>query len=719
MARRYSLPALAAIAALGLLLVPAARAVDYGTFIEVESEEDILDLLAAGDLDEGDAEALIELLEVGVSLDRASREELYALPNLTYADVDAILDYRQDAGTVPDPLNLVVAGALDEKKLLAIAPFLLLEDKEPGAFETRGRFRYRTAYVAGDDRVPSMMLSAKVSTLKNLDLGLIGVLTHGRIGDIRYDPNRDALSAEGPAVRAHLPKFYLQWNTTSWQVVAGTYRIGFGQRLTFDNTTLYTPNGIKLDETINMAQDLANRCRETAGELPSPCLDEDFYQYGAPDYRWTDRLRGIAAGFKHAEAGPGWFQGYGFLSFQTHSPTQYQIYRPDRCDDPFSDDPECSAPDLFLRRGDPLANTTELKWAVLPDMYNELLGGANFSYFFNRRTHVGVTGYGADLYWLTQGIELDLQDWARLPFGGPFGAVGLDAAWGQEVIDLFLELTRSFDSQPAGGGWAAMLRATATWKKHEFEATARYFDQDFNNPYARPIAADDQNQGLRASDEAGVRLKYTGDLGDLDLRAALDLWAQLSGEIPRTFLYVRASYEVEQWFKPGLYFDYKDKDLSDTGRDNCYVGEGYEDEGTGEPTDCKGEKIRVGLELKFQPLKRLGVTAKYQHAWVDDGGTHYPDSRRQDISAWVTAMYKPIDGVRLRLRVRYLNEGIAENDYLEQSVWAYLEGAYWYERYFGVKLRYEVYAIVDERDSTRQRSPNPAHWLRLELEYRF
>jgi len=352
-------------------------------------------------------------------------------------------------------------------------------------------------------------------------------------------------------------------------------------------------------------------------------------------------------------------------------------------------------------------------------MYNELLGGANFSYFFNRRTHVGVTGYGADLYWLTQGIELDLQDWARLPFGGPFGAVGLDAAWGQEVIDLFLELTRSFDSQPAGGGWAAMLRATATWKKHEFEATARYFDQDFNNPYARPIAADDQNQGLRASDEAGVRLKYTGDLGDLDLRAALDLWAQLSGEIPRTFLYVRASYEVEQWFKPGLYFDYKDKDLSDTGRDNCYVGEGYEDEGTGEPTDCKGEKIRVGLELKFQPLKRLGVTAKYQHAWVDDGGTHYPDSRRQDISAWVTAMYKPIDGVRLRLRVRYLNEGIAENDYLEQSVWAYLEGAYWYERYFGVKLRYEVYAIVDERDSTRQRSPNPAHWLRLELEYRF
>jgi len=285
MARRYSLPALAAIAALGLLLVPAARAVDYGTFIEVESEEDILDLLAAGDLDEGDAEALIELLEVGVSLDRASREELYALPNLTYADVDAILDYRQDAGTVPDPLNLVVAGALDEKKLLAIAPFLLLEDKEPGAFETRGRFRYRTAYVAGDDRVPSMMLSAKVSTLKNLDLGLIGVLTHGRIGDIRYDPNRDALSAEGPAVRAHLPKFYLQWNTTSWQVVAGTYRIGFGQRLTFDNTTLYTPNGIKLDETINMAQDLANRCRETAGELPSPCLDKDFYQYDTPDYR--------------------------------------------------------------------------------------------------------------------------------------------------------------------------------------------------------------------------------------------------------------------------------------------------------------------------------------------------------------------------------------------------------------------------------------------------
>ena len=115
----------------------------------------------------------------------------------------------------------------------------------------------------------------------------------------------------------------------------------------------------------------------------------------------------------------------------------------------------------------------------------------------------------------------------------------------------------------------------------------------------------------------------------------------------------------------------------------------------------------------------MSVTAKVQHTWLDDGNERFDESMRQDSSAWLVVMYRPIDDLRLRLRARYLFEDIEHNDYMEQSIWVYAEAAYWMERTFRVKLRYEVFKWLDDRESTAQREPDPAHWLRLELEYRF
>jgi hypothetical protein len=65
------------------------------------------------------------------------------------------------------------------------------------------------------------------------------------------------------------------------------------------------------------------------------------------------------------------------------------------------------------------------------------------------------------------------------------------------------------------------------------------------------------------------------------------------------------------------------------------------------------------------------------------------------------------------------HEDISDNAYKEQSVWAYVEGQYWNKRDFRIKLRYELFSWIDDRDSTKERVPNPAHWLRIDLEYRF
>lgn len=696
-----------------------AMANDYGLFLEVETEEDLLDLLASQEIDQEDYETLYELLVDGVDLNTATRDEIYALPNLTYADVDAILTYRQEAGSILDPLALVGAEVLSADKFASIAPFLWVRDPDPPLFQTKGSLRYQTTLVAGDTEVPSMVLLGRVSTLKNLDVGVAGVLTRNRLSDVVYDPNRDALSAETPSPQLHVPKFYLQWETPKWHLAAGTYRIGFGQRLTFDNTTKYTPNGIRVDTTMSYNQDLTRTCKESAGEMTeSPCNQDHRYQ--SPDYRWTDRLRGAAVGLKSAEIGTGWMQAYAFFSYQTRSIYQYEIYDRGRCEDPLLDPDEheeCKAPNVYRRQDDVLASTTRFSYHTLPDMFNELLGGGNLTYFFNRRTHVGITGYGASIDWLANGIDLDFQEWSRLPYGGPFGAVGLDAAWGTGLFDLFLELAHTFDSQPAGGGLGAILRSTFTWKKHEVEGTVRYYGTDFANPYARPISAADEHDGLRARDEAGVRFRYTGKINDLQLRSILDFWTQMSDKAPKMQGKVRADYELESWLIPGVWVWFSDRDLAAGGHGNCYEVSFENIEG--EPVPCAGEKYQIGGQVRLIPTRELAVTAKYQHGWLDDGRDDFNTKFRQDASAWLVVMYKPIEGLRLRARVRYLFEAVSLDDYLGESLWFYLEAGYWYKRDFRVKLRYEMFSWLDDRKSSEDRDPNPAHWLRLELEYRF
>jgi hypothetical protein len=702
-----------------LLFASGAGANDYGGFIQVETEEDLLDLLAAQEIDEGEYETLWELLADGVDLNEADRDELYELPNLNYADVDAILLYRDETGRIADPVALVTAEVISERKLVSIAPFIIIRKKDPALFDTRGSFQYKTTFVTGDDQVPSMALAGKLSTFRHLDVALTGVLTRSRLSDVVYDPNRNELSAIAPSVQVHAPKFYVQWKTKNWHLVAGTFRIGFGQRLTFDNTTWYTPNGIRADNTIRYSQDLSLACRESAGETgDSPCSGAEQRAYQSPDYQWTDRLRGAAVGLKSAPIGSGWMQAYGFFSYQTRSIYQYEIYDRGVCDDPLDDDNEdCAAPLVFRRQEDLLDPAPRFSYSTLPDMFNEMLGGGNLAYFIDRRTHVGVTGYGAGIDWLVQGMDLDFQEWSRLPYGGPFGAVGVDAAWGYDLVDLFFEFARTFDGQPAGGGYAAILRSTFTWKKHEFEGVARYYDKNFANPYARPVSAPDEYDGLRARDEAGLRMRYTGTMGDWQLRSTADFWAQLSDQAPKMNFKTRVNYELFDWLRPGVWFEFQDKDLSAGGRGACYEVP-YENV-EGEPVPCSGEKLQVGVQARFRPVRDLSITAKYQHRWLDDGRDTYDESFRQDMAGWLVIAYRPIKELQLRARVRYLFEALSDNEYLEQSIWFYLEAAYWYQRDFQVKLRYGMFAWLDDRASTQERDPNPAHWLRLELEYRF
>src|SRR4051812_21008950 len=107
------------------LLVPSfALAANYEVpLTDVDEEDDIIALEESGDISSDTAEILLEMIQEGVDLNSASRDELYNLPGVSYSDADAILLYRKNKGKIDDPAELVAAGVLTEDQLKLIAPF--------------------------------------------------------------------------------------------------------------------------------------------------------------------------------------------------------------------------------------------------------------------------------------------------------------------------------------------------------------------------------------------------------------------------------------------------------------------------------------------------------------------------------------------------------------------------------------------------------------------
>ncbi|MCH9688766.1 MAG: hypothetical protein K0V04_45460 [Deltaproteobacteria bacterium] len=735
-----------------------AGAVEYGIFVDVDNEEDLNDLLLSEQLTDNTYSTLVELMRRGTDLDRASREDLYALPNLTYDEVDRILAYREDAGRIADPADLVVAGVLSQRKLAALAGFLVVPSAKASRGGVSGHIRYRTTYLAGDPRVPPMALQARIKAAGNLTLGGAALLDPRRLGPIRWDPNRAALTAEPDAPRLRLPKAYAQWQTDRWGVIAGTYRIGFGQRLTFDNSRRYTPNGFYLDDAIVARYDLVRLCSESAGELTGeamPCDDPD--RRVAPNFQISRGLQGVAGGAKKLPLPVGWLQVYGFWSMQPQDVYQYQLYDNSSCADPRSDDAECSAPNVVAASDNTLAPASRHTFRTLPNVVDVVTQGTNVSWFRDDRTHVGATGYASIPRWRVEGADLDFDTNNRFPRAGAWGAVGADFSWGRRWADLFGEVSRSFDGIPTeqdgGGGFAGIVRHTATWNEHELEVSGRYYDKRYANPFSRPISARDRFEGNQARDEAGGRVRFTSELAErVDLRTFADFWVRPSSGEPRMRMYARADVDATPWLRPGLWLEYQNNDLGRPRFSECIDASVDPGLVLGLPDEaiiCGGQRVQVTARARIQPIKRLHFALQYRHEvqnelFVDtqfsrnndfggdiDFDTFDPldegdlerlqagNGLRQDINAFFMVVAKPIDPLQLRARVRWFWEDISDNARFEHSVWTYLEAQYKIRTWAIPKIRYDLFTYLDRRDSTATRQPSPEHWIRFQFESRF
>ena len=717
-------------AAVALTLPTVAIAAPYEAFIDVESQEDLDDLYATGDISTETHDALTELLARGVDLDRASREELYSLPNLTYDEVDAILAYRETQRFIADPADLVAAGAITEQKLLAISAFVVLRDRARGQYAPRGWVRAQTRAAQGDEVLPPIGARARVTFGRPITLGASATLARTGITDVSWDPNRGGFLAEASGTRPSLAKLYGRYRGDHIDVIAGTYRVGFDQRLTFDTASDPTPNGIYLDDQTTSDSELARTCRQTTGELTStPCpINVAPVEYGTRDFSWTEGLLGLAAGSDHLALGAGYLQAYGWGSYQPRNVYQYKLLDRAACADPYGGEPGCSGPPVYDRPdGDVLSPAAAWSYQTLPNVLAEALVGGHLAYHAARRDYVGVTAYGATTRWLIEtpdDVQLDLQDWDRRPMGGRYGAIGVSAGMGRGIYDGFLEVTRSFDRQPdapadardGGGGVAAIGRLTRSLRRRELELSVRYYDVDFDNPYAGPISQDDQLDGARARGEHGVRARDTATHGVASIRASLDVWRHyvtaLRAYLPRAEATAHLDVQGSDQLAYGLWLDYTDRDLRDGGYGSCFENATEPDEDA-EEVACTGMRLKTTARVRLDASRALMVRGQLVHKYQDDPS--YTDARRHDVSAIVNTTWRRSKDLRLLGRVKYLNEDVASNARLEQSLLVSGEVRTRTRVKDQLTARAELFVWLDERRSTQLRSPSPE--LRVNLSY--
>lgn len=694
----------------------------YENRVDVDDEEDLFELEQRGDISEDTADTLLELIREGVDLNSANREQLYDLPGLTYSEVDAILEYRTATGHIDDPTQLVAAGALTEDQLLQIIPFIRLDAAKP-VLPVSGRIHAATRFTTTDNVPPPALLSARLKGPANLSAGFMAFTTRRRAATPTFDATTDSLKSDGFSYQPQLTRYFAQWKPGNVRLVVGTYTLGFAERLTLDNSRRVTPRGIYLVDDYRRVVDLSQTCKLSSGgfqaDPTSGCdLADGKSLYITPDYKWRDVFRGVAGSIEDVALGTSAsLSAYGFLSYQQRPVYQYEIYDRRYCDDPRDTSSDCKAPSVYLPDG-----TTRLVYSTLGNTFDELTGGGHVTFKPTYRLTFGVTGWAAAPFFRQTPIELDFQEFSRYPSGGLFGALGVDAHASLGNFNFFLEGTHNFDRRvgtEGQGGYGIEQRTTFSPKNHEVELSLRFYDAGFGTPYARPIASPDLQEGQRARNEAGARLRWLVRFSrDWEARFRVNFWvnpyADPGSPAGIANLYALARLDFVGWtfFQPAIWVDVRNKNLASSEHGGCASGTIILTEDA--PFTCSGDFYKIAARLDFSPAgKYLRGAAQGSVTWKDD--LRYKTKFRTDLQAWFELQSQPHPALQLRARTRYLNQDIDDPAYLETNSWTFVEAAWTPTALFRFALRYDVLVWLDQRATTLNRIPNPEHRFQLDV----
>lgn len=618
------------IAFLAVTLLPlSAVAREYSTEIDVADEKELRQLYYDGLLEDDEFDILLRLLEAPIDLNRAERGDLIQLPGVTQALANAIVEERTADGSyllladlasrvdaltmedirrfdsfvylrVPSGTKPAFKGKLDVLVFKDFDGYRLLENDYPA--------RSRSIRQAGYGKGPAVGYGVQATILQWLDVGIAGVAQEG-IRSIQYEPSsRDLYASWGtPTLRPYLG--YARAVRPEGEVVVGTYHLSYGLGLVMN-----TIGG-----------------RERHG----PSLRKSFGR-SSDRIRQFDGLLGGAARLLALKAGRFQFDLSAFGSIRDYDTySNYIGLAEGEILDPV--DSETLTPRVWVEGN-------KVSYLTIPNAIRVALAGGNATLRFNRRTHVGFTGYAAlSDRTVIDGIPDDAQNELlfrrRWPVANNFGAIGVNGAVGFGLINMAAEWALHIDQRP-GNGLRFLFEVEPAWG--EFVISLRHYDTTFANPYARSQAAPDSVGGLRARNEQGVRLQATvHPIKSIRANVRIDLAHNIQYDIYD--LEVRGSVRGKPvpWLGLQLFASIKNQDLALNGREFTYGGEideelfGFQgefreflddssidcDEAGGASCERAGEKATFGGQIKFQDKKIGSIGVRYRHAWTDNDKT--------------------------------------------------------------------------------------------------
>jgi hypothetical protein len=626
---------LQATAVLTLWLASPAQAREYESKVRIESLQDLYEMERSGELESASVRVLEALCQRPLNINRADRNDLFDLPGVTYAIAGAIVAYRREHGGFESIADLVGIEGMTDDRLASVAPFVTVAgdgDSPVGATsDLHGSAElvslWRRGFGRGDEEIdgtleratgPQAALRLSGRGLPHFGAGLL--LTHRRRMNAFWDHSRGALVTEGPRDRPDLDDLYLFAGYGSWAVVAGSYQIGFGERLTFDSTDQRDPHGWREINAVSFQYDTGR-------------LDPRDGQYG------------VAVSLVGADLGEVWVDSTVFLSRQREDLYQYDFnygldpwYGENSCDT----DGDCPAgyscgEDGLCRStrvydaGDP--QSASYRWETIRDAFTEQLVGGNFTINLSERSRVGVTGYRAWTSWnIAEEAQPRFASSAPYPQADSFGAVGLYARGGAGPLDVSAEYARTSGS--GDGVFGRVIFDPAGWL--ELTVFGRYYEPEFENPHSGVRAASDELLGLAARNERGGGGDVTVEPArGWKLVTKLDVWDNpyrpeladngtsrfvRKGENPID-LYASQRVEVGVTSQETLsaVVDYRNKDLANNGRGQVYGRSDACDEGV-EPGCGRGERRKVQLKAGSERIPWAYLWARYTAAWQDVTG---------------------------------------------------------------------------------------------------
>ncbi|GEM_PF-1290862 len=664
------------------LLPVSATAKEYSTDVDVADEEELRQLYYDGLLEDDEFDTLLRLLEAPIDINRAERGDLTQLPGITEIMAEAIIHERTvdgaylilaDLATRIDRITMDDVRRIDSFVYLRVpagtkpavkGAFDLLIVKEfddHAALTNDYPARSRSIDQAGYGKGPAIGYGVNATILQWLDIGIAGVAQES-IRSIEYEPSsRDLYASWGtPTFRPYLG--YARVVRPEGEVVVGTYHLSYGLGVVMNTIGGHERHGPSLRRSFGRSSD---RIRQ------------------------FDGLLGGAARLLALKAGRFSFDLSAFGSIRDYDTySSYIGLAGGRVLDPaagLSDDPEretfeASTPRIWIEGN-------KVSYLTVPNAIRIALAGGNATFRFNRRTHIGFTGYAAlSDRTVIPGIPEDAQNELlfrrRWPVSNNFGAIGVNGAVGVGLINMAAEWGLFLDQRP-GNALRFLFEVEPAWG--EFSISLRHYDTTFANPYARSEAAPDSVAGHRARNEQGIRFGATvHPIKAIRGNLRVDLSHNLQYDIYD--LEVRGSFtgKPTPWLSLKAFGSIKNQDLALNGREFKYGGEIDEDlfgvqgefrefleetdidceEAGGATCERAGEKATLGAQIRFEDKKIGNIAIRYRHSWTDNDKTVFVNenscrlARQQGGLLRVTGRVRPHKSTTISGSFYYLDEDL-------------------------------------------------------------